>query len=382
MGPGENPPSLDKAPPQGAPSAIAADRKIDHRHCVAAITQRVGASGVNGLALWTVACRLAVGVGLLAAAAAASAGDTIRIMVAGIEKQIYLPATLAERLGYFAAQGLAVQLLSETSGVHAEDQLLTGAVQGVVGFYDHTIDLQAKGKFVQAVIQFSRAPGEAVVVASRLADTIRSPADFKGRSLGVTGLGSSTQLLTQYLAATHGLKPADIGFVAVGSGDRFAAALRQGRIDAGATSEPTVSRLLQSGEARMLVDLRSAQSSAQVLGGVYPGACLYVTARWAASHRAEVQRLVNALVLALRYVATHSAEEIAAQLPVEHLLGDRALFVAALRDSKAMFIADGAMPPTGPETVLRVMKRVDRSVQGKAIDLARTYTTEFTAATP
>jgi NitT/TauT family transport system substrate-binding protein len=40
------------------------------------------------------------------------------------------------------------------------------------------------------------------------------------------------------------------------------------------------------------------------------------------------------------------------------------------------------MPPSGPETVLRVMKRVDRSVQGKAIDLARTYTTEFTAAAP
>lgn len=336
---------------------------------------------MNRLALRTFACRLAVGVGLLAAAAAATAGDTIRIMVAGIEKQIYLPATLAERLGYFAAQGLTVQLSSEAAGVHAEDQLLTGAVQGVVGFYDHTIDLQAKGKFVQAVVQFSRAPGEAVVVAARLADTIRTPADFKGRTLGVTGLGSSTQLLTQYLAATHGLKPAEMSFVAAGSGDSFAAALRQGRIDAGATSEPTVSRLLRAGDARLLVDLRTPQSTEPVLGGVYPGACLYLSTRWAASHRAEVQRLVNALVLALRYIATHSAEEIAAQLPAEHL-GDKALFVAALRDSKAMFTADGTMPPAGPETVLRVMKRVNRSVQGKAIDLSRTYTTEFTAAAP
>ncbi len=336
---------------------------------------------MNRLAIRTFACRLAVGVGLLAAAGMATAGDTIRIMVAGIEKQIYLPATLAERLGYFAAQGLTVQLSSEAAGVHAEDQLLTGAVQGVVGFYDHTIDLQAKGKFVQAVVQLSRAPGEAVVVAARLADTIRSPADFKGRTLGVTGLGSSTQLLTQYLAAMHGLKPAEMSFIAAGSGDRFAAALRQGRIDAGLTSEPTVSRLLQAGDARLLVDLRTPQSTEQVLGGVYPGACLYLSTRWSASHRAEVQRLVNALVLALRYIATHSAEEIAAQLPAEHL-GDKALFVAALRDSKAMFTADGTMPPAGPETVLRVMKRVNRSVQGKAIDLSRTYTTEFTAAAP
>jgi NitT/TauT family transport system substrate-binding protein len=189
-------------------------------------------------------------------------------------------------------------------------------------------------------------------------------------------------LLTQYLAATHDLKAAEMRFVAVGSGDSFVAALRQGRIDAGTTSEPTVSRLLQSGDAQLLVDLRTPRSTEKLLGGVYPGACLYVTTRWAASHRAEVQRLVNALVQALRYIATHSAEEIAAQLPAEHLLGDRPLYVAALRDSKAMFIADGAMPPSGPETVLKVMQRVNRSVQGKAIDLTRTYTTEFTSAAP
>lgn len=337
---------------------------------------------MNRLALKTFVCRFAIGLGLLLTAAAARAGDTIRIMVAGLEKQIYLPATLAERLGYFKAQGLAVQLLDETSGVHAEDQLLTGAVQGVVGFYDHTIALQAKGKFVQAVVQLGQAPGEAELVATRLAGTILSPADFRGRALGVTGLGSSTQLLTQYLASLHGLKAADMRFVAVGSGESFAAALRQGRIDAGATSEPTASRLLKSGEAQLLVDLRTPQSTEKLLGGVYPGACLYVTARWAASHRAEVQRLVNAFVLALRYIATHSAEEIADQLPAAHLLGDRTLYVAALRDSKALFVTDGAMPPAGPATVLKVMQQVNRAVQGKAVDLSRTYTTEFTAAAP
>jgi len=334
------------------------------------------------LAIGIFACRLAAVVALFLATSAATAADTIRIMVAGIDKQIYLPATLAQRLGYFTAQGLTVELLSEASGVHAEDQLLTGAVQAVVGFYDHTISLQAKGKFVQAVVQFSQAPGEAVLVGSRLAETIRSPADFRGRTIGVTGLGSSTHLLTQYLAVANGLKPGEMRFLAVGAGDSFATALRAGSIDAGTTSEPTVSRLLQAGDARLLVDLRTPQSTEQVLGGVYPGACLYVTTRWAASHRSEVQRLVNALVMALRYAATHSAEEITARLPAENSLGDKALFVAALRDSKAMFIADGAMPPTGPDTVLRVMKRVDRSVQGKAIDLARTYTTEFTAAAP
>jgi len=334
------------------------------------------------LAVATFLCQLALGASLLAPAGAAVAGDAIRIMVGGLDKQIYLPVALADRLGFFAAQGLVVELLSESSGVHAEDRLLTGSVQAVVGFYDHTIDLQAKGKFVQAVVQFAQAPGEAEVVASRLAATVRSPADLKGRALGVTGLGSSTHWLTQYLGLTDGLTAADMRFVAVGSGETFTAALRKGRIDAGTTSEPTVSQLLQSGEARLLVDLRTPQSTAKVLGGVYPGACLYVTTRWAASHRADVQRLANALVLALRYIAMHTAEDITAQLPADRVVGDRATYVAALRDSKSMFIADGSMPPSGPATVLKVMQRVNRSVQGKAIDLGRTYTTEFTSAAP
>ena len=336
---------------------------------------------MNGWTVASVVGRLAACASLLGFLVTAhAAADTIRIMVGGIEKQIYIPAALAERLGYFKEQGLDVQLLSDTSGVNAEDELLTGSAQGVIGFYDHTIYLQAKGKFVQAVIQFSQAPGEAEIVSSKLADAVRSPADFKGRTAGVTGLGSSTHLLTQYLAAIHGVKSGEMTVVAVGSGVRFVEAMRQGRIDVGMTTEPTVSRLLQSGDARLLVDLRTPLSTDKVLGGVYPGACLYMTTLWVSTHRLQVQRLVNALVKALRYIDTHSAEDIAALMPVDFYLGDKALYVAALRDSKSMFIANGAMPPSGPGTVLRVMKAVNRSVQGKPIDLSRTYTTEFTAA--
>src|SRR6267378_3828135 len=105
---------------------------------------------------------------------------------------------LAERLGYFQAQGVDVELRSEAAGVEARDALLSGAVQGVVGFYDHTIALQAKGKLVQSVVQFTVAPGEALLASARSAAHLRSPADLRGRVVGVTGLGSSTSFLTNY----------------------------------------------------------------------------------------------------------------------------------------------------------------------------------------
>src|SRR3954465_1940010 len=87
--------------------------------------------------------------------APAKAADKITIMVGGLEKQIYLPFMLTQRLGYFKEQGLEVELLTEPSGVDAEDELLAGAVQGVGGFYDHCVDLQSKGKFVESVVQIN-----------------------------------------------------------------------------------------------------------------------------------------------------------------------------------------------------------------------------------
>ena len=74
-----------------------------------------------------------------------------------------------------------------------------------MGFYDHTIDLQAKGKAIESVVQFSQAPGEVELVSAKLADKVKSFADLKGMSVGVTGLGSSTNFLTQYLAVKSGL---------------------------------------------------------------------------------------------------------------------------------------------------------------------------------
>lgn len=317
----------------------------------------------------------------IALCAPALAAEKTILVVGGIEKQIYLPATLAERLGYFAEQGLQVELLSEPSGVSAADVLLAGAAHGVIGAYDHTIDLQAKGKSVQAVVLFTITPGEVELVAARLAGQIRSPADFRHRNLGVTGLGSSTSFLTQYLAVLHNVRPTELSLVPVGSGQTFMDAMRQGRIDAGMTTEPTASRLLASGEAVVLADLRTPEVTQRALGGPYPFVCLYMETAWMNGHRAQAQALANALVKALHYISTHSAAEIAARLPPEHMAGNKALYIQSLAGSKSMFTPDGAMPALGPETVLKVLSAVNKVVRGKAIDLSKTYTADFVNAT-
>jgi len=162
-------------------------------------------------------------------AATAQAQTPIKIMVGGIDKQIYLPAKLAAQLGFFKEQGLDVELFNSTSGSQAATALLAREVQGVVGFYDHTIDLQSKGKFITSVVQFAVAPGEVVLVKAADADKLKDPANWKGAALGVTGLGSATDFLTRALAAKAGLKVQEYTLVPVGAGDTFLAAMQQAR---------------------------------------------------------------------------------------------------------------------------------------------------------
>src|SRR5438552_5758198 len=139
--------------------------------------------------------------------AVASAGPaSLTIMVGGLNKQIYLPNKLTEALGYFKDQNLTVNLIDEPSGKDATTALIASEVEASSGSYDHTIDVAGLGKNLVEVVQLLRAPGEAEMVAAAKANDIKGPADFKGKKLGVTSIGSGTHGLTQYLASTKALR--------------------------------------------------------------------------------------------------------------------------------------------------------------------------------
>src|SRR2546423_6737702 len=200
-----------------------------------------------------------------------SSGTTqVKIMVGGLSKQIYLPNMLTKQLGYFKQQGLDVTLIDEASGQSSENEVLAGQVDAGSGSYNHTIELQASGKQMQAVVLLNVAPGEAEIVSAKAASQIHSVADLKGKNLGVTELGSGTQTLTTALLRNAGISPDQVHFVPVGAGDTFIAALQQGKIDGGMTTEPTISRVLSTGVGKVLVDLRSPESTQAALGGAYP----------------------------------------------------------------------------------------------------------------
>jgi NitT/TauT family transport system substrate-binding protein len=310
-------------------------------------------------------------------AANSTSPTKLKIMVGGISKQIYLPNELTAQLGYFKDENLDVTLIDEASGQSSEQQVLTGGVQAGSGSYNHTIELQAAGKEMETVVQLQTAPGEALMVSTKVADKIKSANDLKGANMGVTELGSGTQTLSTAILGQVGIAADKVHFLPVGAGATFLAAMQQGRISAGMTTEPTISKVISSGAGKVLVDLRTPESTKAALGGEYPFISLFMNTSYVNAHKDVVQHIVNAYVKTLKWMSTHSAAEIADKVPADYYAGDKAAYIKALEGQKNSFTTDGLMPETGAQTVYSIEQKYVPSMKGKTVDLTKTYTNEF-----
>jgi NitT/TauT family transport system substrate-binding protein len=315
-----------------------------------------------------------------AANSSSSSLPTVTMMVGGIDKQIYLPYQLAQDLGFYKKYGVNMQLSTEQNGgVGAEDAMASGQVDMAGAWYVHTIDFQEKGKDVISVAQLSGAPGEREMCAK--GSGVTTPAQWKGKTVGVTDIGSGTDELTLYLAHRAGLSTSQFNRAAVGAGPTFVASLQHGRIVCGMTSQPTAGAIQSRGSGYTAMNLATTSGAQQWLGGAYPAAGVLVQASWANSHKKEVQSVVDALVATMHWIATHSPSQIADAMPqayVSNGLTTKADYISELTSDKGQFLTDGMMPSSGPTTVLSVEKLVGNAPH--PINLAGTYTNQYVIA--
>jgi len=301
-------------------------------------------------------------------------------MVGGIDKQIYLPYQLAQSLGFYKKYGVNVELSTEQNGgVGAEDAMASGQVDFAGAWYIHTVDFQSKGKDVINVVQLSGAPGERIMCAT--GSGVHSPADFKGKTMGVTDLGSGTDELTQFLASKAGLTKKDYHTLAVGAGATAIAALQRHSADCVMTTQPTVGSLEAKKIAYSAVNLATADGASQVLGGDWPAAGLLARADWVKAHQAATQKVVDALVATMQWIHSHSAADIANKLPaqfVQNATISKDQYIAGLDADKAQFLPDGIMPAGGPKVVFAMEKA--NGVDTSKVNVADTFTNEYAQA--
>ncbi|MGV4985926.1 ABC transporter substrate-binding protein [Streptomyces sp. NRAIS4] len=305
---------------------------------------------------------------------------TVKIMVGGIDKQIYLPYQLAQNLGFYKKYGVDVVLSTEQDGgTGAEDAMASGQVDMAGAWYNHTIDFQVKGKAVEDVAQLSGAPGEREMCATK--SGVHSAADFRGKTLGVTDLGSGTDTLTQFLAAKKGVKTSDFHRIGVGAGSTAIAALQNGKVACVMTTQPTVAAVEKKGVGYSAVDVATTAGAKAATGGAWPAAGVIARTDWVNSHKDAVQKVVDALVATLHWIDKHSAADIADKLPqsfVQNQLVTKADYIAALTQDKGQFLPDGIMPAGGPKNVLATEELVGHATS--KVNLGTTFTNDFALA--
>ena len=140
----------------------------------------------------------------------------VSIAVGGKAAFYYLPLTISEQLGYFKAEGLDVEISDFSGGARALQAVVGGSADVCSGAFEHTINLQAKNQFFQSFVLQGRAPQIAIGVSTKNMPAYVGIADLKGRKIGVSAPGSSTNMVANLVLSRGGLKASDVSYIGVG----------------------------------------------------------------------------------------------------------------------------------------------------------------------
>jgi NitT/TauT family transport system substrate-binding protein len=259
---------------------------------------------------------------------------------------VYLQLDLAKALHYFEDEGLNVRFVYYEGGPNVANALEAGQVEFSGNSIDHAVRLRQAAKPLKMVASFTDLPAVTLVVRRSLRAEIRSVKDLRGKRLGVAALGSGTHVIAASILKSAGIPSGATAIVPVGHTDQMIAAMKHGDIDATITTDPAAIRLLVEGDASLLLDLVTYEETQRVFSGSYQFTGLMTRSDVIAQHPDLVQKMVNAIVRTNRFIATHSATDIAATLPIsaQH---DRYVFVKSVEHTRPSLSEDGIVTAQG-----------------------------------
>jgi NitT/TauT family transport system substrate-binding protein len=292
----------------------------------------------------------------------------------------YLPLIIAQQRKYFADEGLEVEIAAFAGGSKALQSLMGGSSDVASGAYSNTLTMAAKGQKLKNFVVQVRYPALTIAVSKRVAARYKSPADLRGMKIGVSAPGSSTHMIVNHLLSKGGLKSEDVSIIGVGTAAAAVAAVEQGEIDAIINSDPVMTKLEADNAITVIAETRTKKGTEDLFGGPYPEAGLYATADFIAKHPNTIQALTDAIVRAQLWMQTASIEDIADNVPAEHMLGDKELYLASYKKMHEAHAPDGQITKDGAQVVLNVLAAFLPEVKAANIKVEDTYDNRFVEA--
>lgn len=313
--------------------------------------------------------------GAAAAQAPALEKKNVAISVGGSISQMNKVAyVVALHRKYFEQEGLNVDSTAFASGTAALQSLVGGGADVAEGAYEHTLRMQTKGVNLTCLVAFGRYPGNVLVVRKSLADKIKTIADLKGKKIGVSAPGSSTQNFVAGLMERAGVSWKDAGYVSIGTGASAVAAIKTGgELDALVNLDPAINALVDGGDAVVLSDSRTDAGTKAAFGGDYLADCLFVKTDFLKANPNTSQALVNAIVHAMQWLKTASVDDVIKSLPESYYKNDEKLYRESLDKNLSAFQWDGIITPEAAKNVLDSIAVLEPALRQSKIDFGRTY---------
>jgi NitT/TauT family transport system substrate-binding protein len=265
------------------------------------------------------------------------------------------PSYFASWLGFYKEEGVDVEI----SQVAGASKILKAVVGGSAdvggGVYEQTLQMAAEGKSIVCFISLLKSPNFAIIAAPG----VRTLSDLRGKTVGVSSIGSPSQFYLTYLLAGAGVSSSEVSTATVGMGATAMAALERGQVDAAVLFGSAITAYLaRKPDAVVLADTRTLERLRKAFQvDDYPASCLLARREWLDANRDSASKMARAVRRALAWIREHSAEEVLARVPS---LGDPASELAAIRLAQPMYSVDGRITEEKAEAV-RVIIGLTRS---------------------
>ena len=229
-----------------------------------------------------------------------------------------VPYEFTRASGFFAEEGLDVELVYTRGGNAAMQALVGGAVEYAATSFDVALQAFVNGAPIERFATTGRLPLFALATSPQAADAATEIAHLRGATVGVSALGNADHVLLLYLLERAGVDTEGVRYATLGP--NLYDALRLGQIEAGMVQEPALS-LLQEEGGRVLFNAMELADAEQVLGGPYEFMGVAVRSAEKEARLDEMRRLAHALEKGLLALQEASVSELVAALPDELVAG-------------------------------------------------------------
>lgn len=324
---------------------------------------------VWGTTVRTLACAaLAGGLALGATQASAQTPPLQKLRMAiPVPALVFYPIYVAQDKGFFAAEGIEMEVISTQGDGPDVDALIAGSVQFTASTPNRLLTAYEQGKPLKAVMSMSNKMGIHCFMNKESAEKAGIKPDMpfrekikrlKGMTVAGTRPGAFSYVIAVDYAKRAGLTPQkDLKIIGIGGGAQMLAAVENKQVDAGCFASPIVELAVSRGKSVWFVNnaLNEDPAFAEFLFEL-----VYVLPEYAKQNPETVRKVLRALVKSNEWIVNATPQQHLEVLKKRFEAVDTKVLLDSMANVRAAIVPSGCISPQAVQAAVSFMKRIEQ----------------------